>query len=199
MGLQKGVIPEIFEDPDLLPREAVRKVWCTLEKGGRKFEMITDEERKRLHDILESPSPADQSDSQDEGIVINDTLGTYDSSRRRVTLYTRAIELCSRADGISYENLYLVVLGHELSHAGNHLGLDDQNRIWDSFVQATTEEKEYFAQIYPHHLWSNEGRKTLVDMMKDMTETQPKKYGQYLNDVSKPVREINAKLLRARV
>jgi type III restriction enzyme len=198
MGLSKGDIPQIVEDKDTVPREAVSKVWNAIHGRGKTPDKISEDERKRLLEILESPSLNDQRGQRGDGGDIDDTLGTYSASRKLVTLYTRAIELSARADGIPYEELYLVVLAHELAHAGNHLGIDDRRAIWELFPSATSDEKEYFAQIYPHYLWTQEGRGSLVGIMRDMTVTQPAKYGAYLADVHKPVHEINAKLLAAR-
>ena len=196
MGLQKGEVPKIVDDPNLLPRQIAKNIWDITVMSGRDNKILTEQERKTLHDIVEGL--VDSPNLGGNGGLVVDTLGTYDSANRLVTLYTRAIELYSRIMGVPYKNLYLVVLSHELSHAGNHLGVDTRGLIWDQFPQATTEIKEFFAQIYPHHHWKNEGLTTLVDLMRDMAQTQSPKYGEYLKHVNRPVDVINDELLQAR-
>jgi len=158
---------------------------------------ISEHDRTFLLDILDSPS-ADRSDNEGEDGIM-DLLGIYDSDKQTVVLYTRAIDLCSRAKGIPYGDLYTIVLCHELAHAANHMGVDNGNQTWSRFSQALSEEKEFFAQIYTHHYFKQIGESDRVKIMSDLTQSQPPKYGEYLLHLNKSVEEINNRLMKARL
>jgi hypothetical protein len=153
----------------------------------------------QIRQLLSSPGENDGSDPNDDSKPGSmDLWGIYSSGKRKVVLYTRAIELSARAKGIRYDDLYTIVLCHELAHAANHLGVDKSQGIWERFAQATSEDLEFFAQIYAHHHFDQGGMKALVSTMRDITRNQPLKYGEYLAHLDKTVDEINERLMQAR-
>jgi hypothetical protein len=198
MGFTKGTVPKIKEDAYSMPFRVVRGIWNSrIFHPDEAQKAISEQERKFLMEILESPSSDRSGNAEGDGLM--DLLGTYDSIQKLVVLYTRAIELTARAKGIPYENLYTIVLCHELAHAANHLGLCNARLTWERFANASSDDKEFFAQIYAHHHFEQTGMNALAVTMRDFTYHQPLKYAKYLDYLDETVDEINLRLMRVRM
>jgi len=109
------------------------------------------------------PAPSRKSNkifSNEERIdtSVFDILGEYDPDKTQITIYKKMIELTVEAIGDNYidvDSLRDVVLFHEVAHAVTHIGNDGEGRIWDKFKDASSFDKEVFAQLYPYVLFNN--------------------------------------------
>lgn len=134
----------------------------------------------------------------DTSIHIIDLLGVYDSRENKIILYDLLIKLCSAQLELDYEGLYSIVLMHELSHAITHRGTDSDNQIWEYFDIATSDIKEYFAQIYTYKQIQLDNNVLLISIMNKLSKAQTDVYQSYKNAIESPVEKINQELLKAR-
>ena len=79
-------------------------------------------------------------------LLANDCI----ANRAQIRLYWAVIGLVSEWMGCTVEDLTIVVLAHELSHAYTQLGADIEGRRWlaATFAKAKTDLKEGLAQYY---------------------------------------------------
>lgn len=134
----------------------------------------------------------------DDSINIIDLLGTYNSSKNKITIYTILIKLCSIELCVDFDELKYLVLLHELSHAITHRGLDKDNSIWEFFDDSSTDLKEYFAQIYTYKKLIQEDNKSTLVIMEKLSEKQSGVYQTYKQSIEKDITELNHELLKAR-
>lgn len=132
-----------------------------------------------------------------QSVGILDLLGVYKPDEYKVVVYDLLVRLCAARRGIAYQELFDIVLRHELSHAASHRGLDPVGD-WTWFNNATTQSVEYFAQIYTHHLLLKEKKGAHIQTMDAFALHQPVQYQSYLEDRPLPIVDINQKLLDAR-
>lgn len=133
------------------------------------------------------------------GNGIFDVFGSYFPDSHHVVLYDRAIRLAASKHGWSPDVLSRIVYWHEMAHAANHLGLDDANNIWENFSFASTDDVEYFAQIYAYQMLNKSADKAgAIAKMEELTKTQPAYYGTYLAAIGLALAQLNAALLAAR-
>jgi len=69
-------------------------------------------------------------ETSDIMIELESWLGRYDLRRKRVTLWRKGIELCSRMMGCSYSALFDVVLVHELGHWFHAEAITENGSTW---------------------------------------------------------------------
>lgn len=209
MDLRKELEPLVIIDKDSLPRRIAREL---INRGEIEMGKGSEEDRKLFGQILESPDedrPSEDDGKNDElfperreepveNLGIIDLLGTYNPESHAVTIYDLAIRLCAARHDIDKELLYDKVFCHELAHAANHLGVGVDGSIWRNFSDATTDDKEYFAQIYAHKYFEVEGKTQHSSMMAGFALNQPRQYRTYLADKDKTLEEINARLHASR-
>ncbi len=135
-------------------------------------------------------------------IPVFDVLGQYDPDKRQITIYTnmirRVVERVSD-DNIDFDTLTDVVLFHEISHLITHIGKDEKGRIWDKFKDASNDDKEIFAQLYPYILFSNFGAfsKHLYTFV-ELCKYQNKRYNLWIMMKDLTITEINKALSNCR-
>lgn len=134
----------------------------------------------------------------DPTIHIIDLLGCYRPHDNKVIIYELLVHLCALKIGVEESILHRIVLLHELAHAVTHRGLEPDGSIWDLFVAAEAEKKEYFAQIYTYKRLEKEGETAAITAMELLADQQPNIYQTYRSATAQDVAEINASLLEAR-
>lgn len=145
-----------------------------------------------------TPLPLESDRLNEDKIGILDLLGVYFSADRKVIIYDLRIRICARISGIDYQELYDIVLCHELAHAATHLGLDRAGEIWTSFGTETALTLEYFAQIYTFLFYAKNQCDDVTEAMQKLSLTQPYIYQTYLKSIGKDISCINNALLEAR-
>jgi len=127
-----------------------------------------------------------------------DILGSYNCGLRLITIYKKAIEEFSRIIKVDSSRLEKVVMIHELAHAATHLGVDDENKIWDTFSAAKTETKEYFAQWYAYEFGAIHDIYSHQQLMYKLMRYQPKMYNTFMDDLDLGKEEMKYRLMTAR-
>ena len=133
-----------------------------------------------------------------EQLGLLDLLGLYKSDPSGVERYDLLIQLVALKRAWPVEALKRIVHWHELAHAANHLGLDEEGSIWKGFAFESSDVKEYFAQIYTFKMLVETGDDEALKVMEEFTPRQPRCYQTYLPDKAKAVEQINQALLEAR-
>ena len=150
-------------------------------------------------DVLKiKPLPPETDRLNENKIGILDLLGVYVPADRKVIIYDLRIRICAGISGIDYQELYDIVLCHELAHAATHLGLDQSGEIWTSFGAETALTIEYFAQIYTYLFFAKKQNFKVNEAMQKLSITQPHVYQTYLRSRGKSIFRINNALLQAR-
>lgn len=98
----------------------------------------------------------------------------------RIELYWAVIGRLSQFIDVSVENLTLVVLAHELSHAYTHLGIDTADHTWDDegFIKTDNALREGLAQYYTALIVRHLDRKSegVAVAYERLLEKQPDDY-----------------------
>lgn len=137
--------------------------------------------------------------------VREDILGSYvydsknsladdrEVNRAQIRLYWAVIGLVSEWMGCTVENLTIVVLTHELSHAYTQLGADIEGRRWQAaaFARAEAEVKEGLAQYYTDRVLQRLSHRYAgaLAVYKQMLPMQPDLYRTHENWVKKSTPE----------
>lgn len=129
---------------------------------------------------------------------IIDLLGCYRPHDNKVIVYELLVHLCALKVGLDESILHRIVLLHEIAHAITHRGRELDGSIWDLFVAAEAEKKEYFAQIYTYKQLEREGKTAAITAMDALADQQPNIYQTYRSATAQDVATINASLLEAR-
>ena len=145
-----------------------------------------------------TPLPLESDRLNEDKIGILDLLGKYVPADRKVIIYDLRIRIYAGISGIDYQELYDIVLCHELAHAATHLGLDQAGEIWTSFGAETALTIEYFAQIYTYLFYAKKQRDDITEAMRKLSITQPHVYQTYLKSRGKGIFCINNAFLQAR-
>lgn len=77
-----------------------------------------------------------------------DILGSYFYDSHKIELYYLPLIIFSKLTGKSLENMFIVVLTHELAHAYHHMGRDNDGNMWVEMRGADISIKEGLAQYY---------------------------------------------------
>ena len=201
MGLKVGDRPtyEVDQTRQLSREKLISLVRSGLTTGEDLKDFVDEEEHSANPDILDEAALGDEQGGEGTGRGIFDVLGSYFPDSHQVVLYDSVIRLVASKHGWNADELSRIVYWHEMAHAANHMGLDDANKIWQSFPFASTETVEYFAQIYAYKMLDKSaGGAEAVKKMEEMTKTQPSYYGTYLDDRGLAVVQVNADLLDKR-
>lgn len=134
----------------------------------------------------------------DKTIHVLDLLGVYKSYSNVIILYKQFIKLCAYQLDFDYETLRQIVLTHQLTHAITHLGKDVENSIWEYYDIASTEDIEYFAQIYTYKLFEKENNYSALDVMDKLCENQLEVFQRYKKSTNTDIAEVNKILLETR-
>jgi hypothetical protein len=124
---------EVVEDcpPELVRRIAVR--WAEWE-NSRSGSVRWAEARNRAREVFENPGKLHKYVSaQRKDYVIDNLLGAYIPSSRRVLLYGGLIAQAAVDLDIDEDALMTIVYIHESAHAFVHLGRDLDRRMWQGF------------------------------------------------------------------
>lgn len=86
---------------------------------------------------------------------IDGVLGDYEKGR--VTIYTRALDRCSAEIGVSYRDLFLVVLVHEVAHYYLQKLPDETQGEWasDRYEKTSDDVHEGLAQLFTYWVFHN--------------------------------------------
>jgi len=134
----------------------------------------------------------------DPTIHIIDLLGCYRPHDNKVIVYELLVHLCALKMGVDERILHRIVLLHEIAHAVTHRGREPDGSLWDLFIAAEAEKKEYFAQIYAYKQLEREGETTAITAMDALADQQPDIYQTYRSATAEDVTAINASLVEAR-
>lgn len=138
------------------------------------------------------PCPFPDPEDLDEGVASKgiDFLGLYEhgSGEITVTLFIcRIMKFCAR-HGFHLDDVVKIVLIHELAHFVTHLGRSQSGAFWQNFCEATSEEKEEFAQEATHLLLKVAGYGHLVHVFDSLSTHCPentKSGGKHGNSISR--------------
>jgi len=129
---------------------------------------------------------------------ILDTLGEYRSDKKQIVIFDVMCQIAAAALDTDEASLCAVVEAHEAAHAVTHLGKDTQQRIWENFAIAETEDKELFAQLYALHYLRAVGDETGLAVFAKLSEHQDARYNSWRRHENDSLSDVNRLLLEAR-
>ena len=125
-----------FEFSDAIPPELARRValtrndWDSLTEASVRWSEAMERAGKRFND-----GELGQWLSTDrQNYVIDNLLGAYFPSDRRVILYQKMIARAAKDLGVEEDALSTVVFIHEAVHAFSHVGRDFDGNHWRNFA-----------------------------------------------------------------
>lgn len=163
-------------------------------------------------------------------INILDLMGVYkhdygdNAEKSCIILYDEVIWTVARENDLPFSVLKHKVLIHETAHAVTHLGRDSQGEIWKNFASASTDDKEFFAQIYTYLLFKaatmgddlkgylplmNSNHPDIwprdfynpsfyIESMEKLSQTQPEQYKTWIPEKNQAPEVINSRLRAVR-
>ena len=107
-----------------------------------------------------------------------DIFGSYFPKDRKIEIYVFPIKLFCILHGLDDKTLFVIVLAHELAHGYNHIGLDKDNRMWDSFGKTDHFVAEGLAQYYTSQFIYQYLHRNfkLIEVFETLLEFQPEPY-----------------------
>jgi hypothetical protein len=156
--------------PELVRRIAVQRVdWENSQSAAVRWA----EANERATQIFpESQSLRRYASAERADYVIDNLLGAYFPTHRRIALYTKMIQYAADDLGVDADALMTVVYAHETVHAFSHLGRDLNGRMWNGFAlpradlpdSRPSKPHEAIAQFYTFKLLEHVNDKQLMDV-----------------------------------
>ncbi len=144
---------------------------------------VNDDVMGRYSYTVPCDAPCDDLFSSDKDVNFS---SDKDVNPARILLYWAVIGLVSELEGYTVEDLTIVVLAHELSHAYTQLGADIDGRRWPVAQFSTTETSvvEGLAQYYTERVLQRLSSRRAgviqysgaLETYKDLLEAQPAPY-----------------------
>lgn len=162
---------ELVEEcpPELVRRVAVQRVdWDNSEPAVVRWTEATE---RAVQILSEANNLGCYVSARRGDYVIDNLLGAYVPTQRRVTLYTKMINYAAADLGVDADALMTVVYIHETVHAFSHIGRDLNGRMWENFALPLSDSPEAqlsiphesIAQFYTFKLLESVTDKRLVD------------------------------------
>jgi len=138
--------------------------------------------------------------SQTAGVFL-DLLGIYlfDSDPKEILIFTKMCEIVAYQLGLDPQALVNVVCAHEEAHAVTHMGKDNPDEdSWESFADASVEDVELFAQVYPLFYFKDQNDADALLAFRKLSVNQPSQYKawQYYESVPRDVVNTDLRLVR---
>ena len=128
-----------------------------------------------------------------------DWLGRYyhgSDMPERIELHLSRCQRVARFLSVSARELVQVILTHEAAHFVSHIGIGGFNHsIWESFSNASSDEKEHIAQAASWVTFSVFARPRLNQVMEKLATHQSEKYNSW-RVFEKDCRDCNANPLQ---
>lgn len=177
--------PEGSQHADKQWEEAEQEVQSMLEDGGALQRIVSAERRD---------------------YVIDNLLGAYDPSNRRVILFHRMLSLAADDLGIDRDALSTIVYIHETVHAFAHLGRDLNDRIWNGSLVPEAHCPEYrvtramegIAQFYTYKLLERLDDRRLLDAFLKLEDHSEPLYREWRKAEQYSLEAMRAMLMRLR-